>query len=132
MANLAAVRLAFLWMPTAIAVQSFGGRDVLASSTASGASGAMNRTDQTSSCQYIEVSAYATGYIQLPSVSNIRAISMWFAPYKDGGYAWEYLFDARSGLGSGWFSFLNSLSSMSIGSNWQTIYVNGVASSTSV
>ena len=39
--------------------------------------------------------------------------------------------DARSGLGAGWFSFLNSMSTIHKGSNWRnTVYVNGVATDT--
>eukprot|EP00959_Pyramimonas_sp_CCMP1952_P371175 7772907-Pyramimonas_sp.AAC.1 len=88
----------------------------------------INHTVGMASCQFMQVSPYQVGYIQLPYVTNIRAISMWLAPYKDGGYAWEYIFDARSGLGSGWYSFLNTMSSISSGSNWHsTIYVNGIA-----
>eukprot|EP00959_Pyramimonas_sp_CCMP1952_P342668 7179118-Pyramimonas_sp.AAC.1 len=60
---------------------------------------------------------------------------MWIAPYKDGGYPWEYIFDARTGLGNGYFSFLDWSSGnahIQKGSDWRdTIYINGVAATTS-
>jgi hypothetical protein len=91
----------------------------------------MDSDSAMSSCQYIEVPAGTSGHVQLPHHTGIRSLSMWIAPYKDLGYSWEYMLDARSGLGSGWFAFLNSMSSIHKGSMWSdTVYVNGVASNT--
>eukprot|EP00959_Pyramimonas_sp_CCMP1952_P250311 5232132-Pyramimonas_sp.AAC.1 len=87
--------------------------------------------------QHAAVVVGARHRLVLPYSNNIRALSMWLAPYKDGGYHWEYIFDARTGLGSGHFSFLDWSSGsgsarIDKGSSWRdTIYINGVAATTS-
>jgi len=138
MANLASVCIAFLSLWGAAGVQALGVHEALASSRKPRKNGTTdarlgaNLTLLMDSCQYIEVPAGSAGYVHLPYASGIRSLSMWFAPYKDLGYSWEYIVDARTGLGSGWFSFLNSMTSIHKGTNWRdTIYVNGVATTTS-
>ena len=46
--------------------------------------------------------------INLPRISGIRSITMWFQPLsRQDSYRWDYILDARGGLRSGWISFVN-------------------------
>lgn len=66
-------------------------------------------------------SATTHEYVRLPSVSNIRAISMWFFPLSSQpSYAWKYIIDARTGLGAGWISYLGG-TSIAFGNAWSTV-----------
>jgi hypothetical protein len=54
--------------------------------------------------------------------TTYRSISLWGYQTNSGPSGWKYLFDARSGMGSGWFA------NNSQGSNWSsTMYINGVS-----
>ena len=54
--------------------------------------------------------------ITLPSLSNIRTVSLWF---KYEGPFQKYLLDARLGLQNGWVNMFGT------GDGWTTAYVNG-------
>jgi hypothetical protein len=52
--------------------------------------------------------------------TTYRSISLWGYHTNSGPSSWKYLFDARAGMGSGWFA------NNSQGSNWSsTMYING-------
>ena len=63
-----------------------------------------------------------------PSIAGIRSLSLfvYFEAAQDP-YAWDYILDARSGCGSGWFSFL-SAPSLSVGSCWTKWVMHDLAS----
>jgi len=59
-------------------------------------------------------------HVHLPSVSGIKAVSLWINMNgAQDAYLWDYLFDARTGLSSGWFATLNNR--MSVGSGWAVV-----------
>ncbi|MCW1949439.1 MAG: DUF2341 domain-containing protein [Candidatus Shapirobacteria bacterium] len=61
----------------------------------------------------------SNNYLKLPTINNIRSISMWTF-IRSGQTVWNYLFDARTGLGGGYFA------DGGIGGNWTKMYINGV------
>jgi len=61
------------------------------------------------------------GYLKLPTMNNVRSISLWARLTNFAHDHWVYLLDARSGLGSGWFT------AKGLGGDWSKLYVNGAA-----
>ena len=60
-------------------------------------------------------------YGKIPS-TTFRSISLWGYHTNSGPSNWKYLFDARPGMGSGWFA------NNSQGSYWSsTMYINGTS-----
>jgi len=54
------------------------------------------------------------------SSTTYRSLSLWAYKTDAGPSTWKYLFDARSGMGNGWFA------NQGQGTNWSaTMYVNG-------
>eukprot|EP00662_Eupelagonemidae_sp_cell21_P052844 gene52844-33338_t len=52
---------------------------------------------------------------------------MWFAPFNDGGFPWEYILDARTGASDGHFSY-QGFPNVDVGTRWTQRYINGVKS----
>ena len=67
-------------------------------------------------------------YVELPSVSGIRAISLWvWLDATQDDYPWDYLSDARPHLPNGWFAF-NNFPTLSVGSQWVKLVVHDFGS----
>lgn len=73
---------------------------------------------------YADLVPGSNAFIKLPPVSGVRSLSMWFAPYNDGGFPWEYVLDARPGLEGGHFAF-KKFPGLSVGPGWVRLSVNG-------
>lgn len=67
-----------------------------------------------------------SGYFLTSTISNVRSLAFWV--YIDSSQptaGWNYLLDARNGLGNGWFA------NAGIGTDWGTMYVNGTSQTVS-
>jgi len=60
--------------------------------------------------------------LQLPSISNVRAFSVWVNIPSTQQGPFRYLVDARDGLGSGWANSDDGISGA-----WSKLYINGIS-----
>jgi hypothetical protein len=50
--------------------------------------------------------------VQIPTLSNIRTVSMWIYIHNGRSNLWRYLMDSRTGAGNGW------VANLEVGSDW--------------
>ena len=67
-------------------------------------------------------SSSTDNHVKLPRISNIKAVSLWIKiDSVQDAFDWDYILDARPGLGSGWIAVVDGRW-MSIGSQWNVQY----------
>ena len=67
-------------------------------------------------------SSSTDNHVKLPRISNIKAVSLWIKiDSVQDAFDWDYILDARPGLGSGWIAVVDGRW-MSIGSRWNVQY----------